>query len=319
MIAFDHSEALDANEQQEIWTGLQATPRQLPSRLFYDETGSQLFEKICHLEEYYPTRTEAQILHAAMPDIRDFLGGGLQLIEFGSGSSEKTRLLLHSLDVVAYVPIDISPTALTVASLKLQRAFPDLPLWPLCLDYLRPFRLPRGLAPQGRRRLLFFPGSTIGNLEREVALVLLQRMQGLVGREGAILIGVDLKKDRAVLEAAYNDREGVTAAFNRNLLVHLNRIADGNFNPQAFQHRAIYNETQGRIEMYLISDRLQKVVLGERSFLLKAGEPILTEYSHKYTLEGFSALARNAGLRVQQVWTDPQQWFAVFGLVSSFS
>lgn len=300
-----------ADMRAEILAGLASNPKTLPSKYFYDERGSKLFDQICELPEYYLTRTELAIMQAHATDMAAALGPRVLLVEPGSGTSAKTRLLLDKLRwPLAYVPVDISREHLIKAADQLNRHYPELEVLPVCADFSQPFALP---APHhsAARTVIYFPGSTIGNFEPGAAVTLLQQLQRLAGRKGALLIGVDLNKDRGVLEAAYNDAAGVTAAFNKNLLTRLNRELHCNFDPERFQHHAPYNQAEGRVEMHLVSTGDQAVHIGDKLANFQRGECIITEYSYKHTLPGFAALAAQAGWKVQKVWTDDRRWFSV--------
>jgi dimethylhistidine N-methyltransferase len=303
----------------EVLRGLTAARKTLPCKFLYDERGAALFERISELPEYYPTRTELQILRRYMPEIRKRAGPGVRVIEPGSGSGAKTRLLLHGLDSpVEYVPIDISEAQLLAWADSLRREFPGLGVHPLCTDYTVEFVLPPP-APGVRRTIAFFPGSTIGNFEPPEAREFLRRLGGLCGRDGAILIGVDLRKSRRQLEQAYDDAQGVTAEFNLNLLRRINRECGVDFDLSAFRHRAIYDEDRGRIEMHLISDRRQEVHIDDdrgrtQTLAFEAGEVIVTEHSYKYSIEGFTALAADAGYASRDVWVDDELQFSVHWL-----
>ncbi|HEL3750070.1 TPA: L-histidine N(alpha)-methyltransferase [Stenotrophomonas maltophilia] len=282
--------------------GLSRTARQLPSKYFYDARGSRLFEQITHTPEYYPTRTELALLNRVLPDIARVVGPRLHVVELGSGSGRKTALLLAALqDPVAYTPIEISRAALLSSIDHLAPALPDVEMLPVCADFTRPVDVP---APEREpaRRLLFFPGSTLGNFASEDALALLRAMRQTMGDHGLALIGIDLHKDPALIEAAYNDAEGITAAFTLNLLVRLNREVGSDFDLDGFRHRARYSTERLRIETDLVSQRAQDVHLDGRTFHFEAGEAIRVEYSHKYTDDGFDALVRQAGLQVAQRW-----------------
>ena len=301
----------DAGFLADVLAGLRKPRKELPCKYFYDAAGSALFDRICDLPEYYPTRTELAVLHAHAPEMGLRLGAGCQLVEYGSGSSTKTRLLLAALPrPAAYVPVDISGDHLFAAAASLGRAFPDLPVTPVAADFTRPFAVPP-LAPPLVRRAAFFPGSTVGNFGPADAVALLRQMARLVGPGGQLLIGVDLKKDERVLLPAYDDAAGVTAAFNRNLLVRINRELGADFDVAAFRHRAVYDAGRGRVEMHLVSDREQTVRLAGNVVHFEAGEVIHTENSHKYTVGGFRELAGRAGFRPVQVWADPRGWFSV--------
>lgn len=295
--------------------GLAAKPKRLPSWLFYDERGSALFERICEQPEYYLTRCEMALMEQHAASIGDELGDDVRLVEYGSGSGLKTRLLLkHMHRPVSYVPVEISHEPLRQSVARLAEEFPGLPLQPLCADFSKPLRLP--IPPRApRRTVLYFPGSTIGNFESRDAVELLRKMRKEMGEAGGILIGVDLKKDPAVIEAAYNDRAGVTAAFTLNMLARLNRDIGSNFELSAFSHRARYNPLAGRVETQIVSNEGQRVMVGDTSVLFRIGEAVQVEYSCKYSLEDFAALAAKAGLAVRRVWTDSQQAFSVQYLV----
>ena len=286
-------------------------PKRLPSWLFYDERGSALFEQICEQPEYYLTRCEIELMEQHAASIADTLGSDVRLVEYGSGSGVKTRILLrHMRQPVSYVPVEISPEPLRQSVRCLAQEFPGLPLQPLCADFSKPLRLP--IPPRApRRTVLYFPGSTIGNFEAHDAAALLRKMRNEMGDGGGILIGVDLKKDPALIEAAYNDVAGVTAEFTLNMLARLNREIGSDFELSAFAHRAHYNPMAGRIETHIVSRCEQQVKIGRNKAVFRADEAIQVEYSCKYSLADFAALAEKAGLAVQRVWTDPQQMFSV--------
>jgi dimethylhistidine N-methyltransferase len=295
----------------EVLSGLARPAKTLPCKLFYDERGSQLFEEICLLDEYYPTRTEVGILTRHAGEMTALLGARCRLLEVGSGSSLKTRILLDHLDdPAAYVPIDISRTALLEAAQAIASEYPNLDVLAVCADYTQEFEVPEPPRP-AQRTVAFFPGSTIGNLERDEARGFLRRIASWCGRGGGLLIGVDLRKDRGTLEAAYNDRQGVTADFNMNLLDRINRELGGDFDLDAFRHLAIYDEDQSRIEMRLVSRRPQTVHVQGQTFSFAEGEWITTEYSHKYSSAAFQQLAGEAGFEVAKVWTDDKELFSV--------
>jgi len=297
--------------QAELLGGLRKSPKQLSPMWFYDEFGSQLFERICRLPEYYLTRTELGIMHRHADDMARHIGPGAALIEPGAGSSEKTRLLLDRLQSPSsYVPIDISRDFLLQSAKALARDYPSLRIVPVCADFTEPFELPVQVS-WAQRRVVYFPGSTIGNFEPEAAQRMLDTMRSIIGRQGAILIGIDLKKDPDVLFHAYNDAEGVTAQFNLNALRHINRKLGADFDLTGFEHRALWAEEHGRIEMHLISRRDQRVRIGTQEIEFRRGEYLRTEYSHKYTREGIAAMARAAELTVAHVWMDEKQWFSV--------
>jgi L-histidine Nalpha-methyltransferase len=300
------------NFRDEVLLGLSKSPKELPCKFFYDERGAELFQRICELPEYYITRTELQILRAQAAEMARALGSQIELIGLGTGAGTKTRILLKELqDPRVYIPIDISREQLERSAARFHKMFPRLQILPVATDYLEPFELPlpRQLSS---RSVIYFPGSTIGNFDPETAAQFLVRLAELVGDDGGLLIGVDLRKDRHLLERAYNDTAGVTAAFNKNLLVRANRELGADFDLENWRHAAIYNSNEGRIELYLISEVDQTVVLGTQAFHFQAGERILTEYSYKHTVAGFVSLAHKAGFRFEQIWTDKAGWFGVF-------
>jgi len=300
----------------EVLRGLRRQSKELPPKLFYDERGSQLFDQICELEEYYPTRTEMAIMRAHALDMAMLIGPDCLLVEYGSGSSLKTHILLdHLIAPSGYVPVDISREHLLRSAERLALSYPGIEILPLWADYTAGFALPRPARPQARA-VAYFPGSTIGNCHPHEAVRLLRQIAGLVGPGGGLLIGVDLRKDRATLELAYNDRAGVTAAFNLNMLARINRELGANFQLDQFRHRALYNEQSDRIEMHLVSQRGQLVDVGGVSIAFGAGESILTECSYKYSVESFGALARVGGFEITHVWTDPRRLFSVQYLVA---
>ncbi len=291
--------------------------RTLPCKFFYDRRGSQLFDQICELPEYYPTRTEVEIMRLHAPAMGAACCPGAVIVEFGSGSSLKTRLLLERLQrPAACVPVDISREHLLEAAELLADQFPAIEILPVCADFTQPFPVPTSRAP-AERKVVYFPGSTIGNFTPAQARPLLARIAELAGPRGGLLIGIDLKKDRAVLEAAYNDAAGVTAAFNLNLLVRMNQELGADFDTDSFYHRAVYDEQRGRIEMRLISRKPQRAHIGGERFEFAEGEVIVTEYSHKYTIAEFAALAREVGFELQHAWTDSRELFAVLYLSQS--
>lgn len=300
-----------ADMREEILAGLREPQKTLPCKYFYDQRGSQLFDAICELPEYYLTRTELGIMEAYIADMAAVLGPRLLLVEPGSGSSLKTRLLLdHLPQPRAYVPVDISRAHLVSAADCLNQVYPELEVLPVCADFSQSFAIP---APRrtAQRTVIYFPGSTIGNFEPVAAVELLKRLRRLAGPNGALLIGVDLRKDEAVLQRAYSDTAGVTAEFNLNILRRINRELHADFNLNGFRHRAVYNSATGRIEMHLMSCDNQLVRLAGDSFSFLDDEAIVTEYSYKHTLAGFKALAAKAGLQVEKVWTDDRRWFSV--------
>lgn len=298
-----------------LLAGLQSPQKTLPAIYFYDERGSQLFEDITELPEYYPTRTEISIMRAHGDEIAALVGPRALVVELGSGSSLKTRLLLERLPAPAgYVPVDISRDHLLDAAHRLAAEYPHIEVLPVCADFSEQLDLPRPRV-EPARTVVYFPGSTIGNFHHDEAHALLVAMRRLVRPHGAVLIGVDLKKDRSTLERAYNDARGVTAEFNRNMLVRLNRELDATFDVASFRHRAIWNETAGRIEMHLVSTRAQGVSVAGERIDFRAGEHILTECSYKYAPSEFAALAARAGFAIERLWTDRDALFSVQFLV----
>lgn len=299
---------------QEILDGLRRRPRTLPCKLFYDDVGSHLFDRICEQPEYYPTRTELHILDVHGEQMGRFIGEGACIVEPGAGSVVKIRKLLDYLwSPACFVPIDISSDHLTASVRELNRRYPDLNVQPIEADYMADDTIEASL-PDNGRRVVFFPGSTIGNFTREEAAAFLARLARWVGAGGKLIIGVDLRKDPALLHAAYNDAAGVTAAFNLNILNVVNRLCDADFDPSLFAHEAIFNDQESRIEIRLISRRTQVVHVAGQRITLARGEPILTEYSHKYTVESFRQLAARAGFVSRHVWCDARQLFSVHGL-----
>ncbi|MEA1831480.1 L-histidine N(alpha)-methyltransferase [Methylobacterium durans] len=297
----------------DVVSGLSATQKSLPAKYFYDAAGSELFEAITRLPEYYPTRTELGILDAAGPEIAALLPRAATLVEFGSGSTAKVRRLLRHLpDLGAYVPVDVSETFLRSEAEILRADFPALRIEPVAADFTKPFALPDGL--ESTDVAGFFPGSTIGNFEPAEARRLLAQFGAVLGPGAGLIVGVDLVKDRAVLEAAYDDAAGVTGAFNRNLLTRINRELGGDFAAGSFAHRALFNERESRIEMHLVSARAQTVEVAGRPFRFADGETIHTENSYKYTVDGFRSLAASAGWTLGTVWTDPERLFSVHAL-----
>jgi dimethylhistidine N-methyltransferase len=295
----------------DVLEGLKKQPKELSPVWFYDELGSFLFDNICELPEYYITRTELQIMHGHALEMARHIGPEAALIEFGSGTSLKTRLLLDRLEnPLAYVPVDISREHLFTAAGALAKDYPNLHIVPLCADFTQNFELPPFIR-SAQRRIVYFPGSTLGNFDREQARKLLVRMHDVVGKNGAVLIGIDLRKDPSVLERAYDDAAGVTAEFNINALRHVNRELGADFDLDAFDHLAVWVENESRIEMHLVSKKDQVVHLGGEKVRIGRGEHLRTEYCHKYTLESFSELAATAGLAVKRVWMDPNKQFSV--------
>ncbi len=290
--------------------GLTKPQKELPSKLFYDERGSILFDQITRLQEYYPTRTEMQIMEDNIREIGSLLGEGTVLVELGSGSSRKIRLLLDNIPgLAAYIPVDISEKLLLDSSSELSVDYPSLQIIPLVADYTRDFELP-DVKGQYDHISAFYPGSTIGNFKPEEAQSFLRRIAALIGSNGGMIIGVDLKKDKKTLEAAYNDSKGITAEFNLNILSHVNKETGADFNTDNFRHHAFYNSEAGRIEMHLISKTDQKICVNGSAVYLAEKDDILTEYSYKYTVEEFEELVGDF-FEVRNVWTDKNNLFSV--------
>jgi L-histidine Nalpha-methyltransferase len=303
----------DLDFARALLTGLRAQEKFIPCRFLYDQRGSELFEKITNLPEYYPTRTEIKILEERVGEIREATPAGSLLVEFGSGSSTKTEILLSTLDRIAgYIPIDISPSALEEATERLSARFPDLAIYPVVGDFARHVVLPPQFSETSK--LGFFPGSTIGNLLPSPAVELLAGMRKILGCGGRLIIGADLRKDPEILIAAYDDAQGLTAQFNLNLLERANRDLNASFDTAQFEHQVTYDEVLGRIDMYLVSKVHQSVSILGYEIAFDEGERIHTEHSHKYDIEGFQELARRAGWTPSQFWTDSDELFCVHEL-----
>lgn len=302
---------------QDVIGGLTATPRSIPCKYLYDTRGSELFERICETPEYYVTRADLALHAAHTGEFAALIGPDAHIIELGSGAGIKTRRLLASLDAPrAYTPIEISAAALTAATRDLETAFPDIEIRPVQADYTHPIGEEElALDPPARRRIVYFPGSTISNFDHEEAADFLDRMRRIVGPNGAVLIGVDLVKPAQRLVAAYDDAGGITAAFNRNLLERLRREIDAEIDAEAFSHEARWHETLERIEMHLVARYPTRIVVGGQEFALDTGESIHTESSHKYSVDSFRELATRAGLRSEHVWFDPDGLFSMHWLV----
>lgn len=307
---FDTNTSADAAE---ILLGLTSTPKRLPCRLLYDEFGSQLFERICETPEYYPTRTELGILNEHAAEMLEETGPEATLVEWGSGASVKTRLLLRALKLPRlYVPIDISEAILIASCRAIERDFPSLEVRPMVADYLKPLSLPLRADERERPLVTFFPGSTLGNFEPDAAVEFLSRVRATGGRRQSFILGTDLPKTPTVLEAAYDDAAGITAQFNLNVLEVVNRTFGAHFDRSEFRHEAVYNAAQRRIEMHLVSRRRQVVQMLGVSVRLEEGEPIVTEHCYKYGLEELADMAARAGFNPTRVWTDRDQRFAVY-------
>jgi dimethylhistidine N-methyltransferase len=297
--------------RDQVLRGLTQPRKSIPSKFFYDEAGSRLFDDICELDEYYPTRTELAILREHAKEMVACMSSNVLLVELGSGSSTKTRLLLdHLTDAAAYVPVDIAREHLIAQAALLLDAYPKLEVIPVCADYTRRFEIPKPTHPADSLAF-YFPGSTIGNLTHKEAVNLLVHLRALAHGPCGMLLGVDLKKDALVLEAAYDDKKGVTAAFNLNLLTRINRELGADFDTTKFRHRAPYQADRSRIEMHLVSTCEQTVRIGEDAIRFDEGEAILTEYSHKYGLDDMKRIADEGGFTVERVWTDEKRLFSV--------
>ncbi|MDJ0748407.1 MAG: L-histidine N(alpha)-methyltransferase [Woeseiaceae bacterium] len=300
-----------SDELIELVNGLQLPLKTISPKYFYDERGSQLFDQITELPEYYLTRTELSIMNRHIAEMASLIGPTASLIEFGSGSSQKIRILLeHLVDLAAYVPVDISRDHLVASADALAADYPGIEVLPVAADFTQPFDLPSP-AVMPIRNIVYFPGSTIGNFSPEAAAGLLEVMHHEAGAGGGLLIGIDLRKDIETLERAYNDASGVTAEFNLNVLNHLNHAYGADFDAGAFRHMAEYNEVDGRIEMYLVSENNQAASIGGVRIAIADGERILTEHSHKYALEDFNAMTARVGFRPVRHWTDADEKFAV--------
>lgn len=308
-VRFKYLPAMHCNGPEEILQGLRQKQKHIHPKYFYDHLGSQLFERITETPEYYPTRTERRILTDNAESIAQCCGKDSVVIEPGSGSSEKIRLLLNALRPRAYVPMDISAEFLHDAAIRLGQAFPWLNVDAICADFASYEPSDKQL-PAGKR-VVFYPGSTLGNMSPDAARMFLKKMSGWLTGEGGVLVGIDLHKSTAILNAAYNDAQGLTAQFNLNALCHLNRIAEANFDPAQFEHLAFYNEVEHRVEMHLVSLSDQIVRVGGQTIALAAGERIHTENSYKYTLQGFAELADEAGLQTSRVWQDEDALFSL--------
>ncbi len=297
----------------EVIMGLSQSQKTLPAKLLYDKRGSEIFEEICRVPSYYPTRTETQILKTHAREMAGFIGKDALIIEPGSGAAEKIRILLPEIPgKKRYVPLEISREILLRTSADLLDEYDDLEIFPVCADFTRDLVLPKSVSQQDGKKVVFFPGSTIGNLDPEEAREFMNKCGRMVGAGGGLLIGVDMKKDTEILRMAYNDPEGVTAAFNLNLLQRLNREVDASFDLSNFRHEAIYNEEKGRIEMHLESCIPQMVRVNQTVFRFHKGETIHTENSYKYTIAEFTDLGKKAGLALKKSWQDPRSLFSLY-------
>ncbi len=305
----------------EVIAGLTQPQKVLPAKYFYDEQGSKLFEAITQLPEYYPTRVEINLLREHRETIAQLVKDDVWLLEYGSGASLKIRLLLQAIRPNCYVPMDISKDFLLASAESLMEDYPWLNVYAACVDYSQPVRLPADMITSAQK-LGFFPGSSIGNFSPQEAQIFLQGVRQTLGKDGAMLIGIDLQKDKPILEAAYNDCQGVTAAFNFNILQHINGVLGTKFNLDHFEHKAIYSEEKSRIEMHLISTMDQIVKISDTSnpdsesaqIVFKSGETIHTENSYKYSKQGFTDLVEGAGFEVRECWSDDKEYFAMFYL-----
>ena len=296
----------------DVLRGLSQQPKTLPCKYFYDQRGSQIFDRICELDEYYLTRTETQIMRESSAEMADAIGPDATLIEFGSGSSTKSRLLLDAMkDLSVYVPVDISEQHLFDTAAELRKRYREFSIVPICADFTEPFDL-SAIEEETGRRVVYFPGSTIGNLTGDQAIDLIESIDQLVGSNGGLLIGFDLVKEQAIIEQAYNDAEGVTAQFNLNILHRINDELDGDIDIQKFEHTAEFNSEEARIEMLLRSKEKQTISVGDERFSFAEGETICTEYSHKYDQKRIEAMFLTSELSCRQVWTDRRNWFAIY-------
>jgi len=314
-IARRHRFAEDSPFAADVLAGLSARPKRLSPKYFYDEAGARLFEQITELPEYYPTRSELAILREHSAEIATFICPQGALIEFGSGSTRKVRILLAAApSLAAYVPVDISSEMLAQEAADLRHEHPQLAVVPVGADFTQPFRPPQAIMKLPRTG--FFPGSTIGNFEPHDAGAFLRHSGRMLGRQATLIIGVDLVKDANILNAAYDDAAGVTAKFNLNLLARINRELGADFDLDTFSHHAFYNSVRGRVEMHLASRKRQKVKVAGRTIEFRAGETIHTENSYKYTIDAFRSLARGSGWTPARVWTDAQGFFSVHALTA---
>jgi L-histidine N-alpha-methyltransferase len=315
MLATDYRLSQPELFRQDVIAGLSLHRKSLPCRWLYDERGSELFEQITQLEEYYPTRVETGILRSNAAEIAGFVGRGATLIEYGAGAGIKTEILIAALEAPRlYVPVDISGDFLDHAVISLRHRFPNIGIWPIVADFTEDFEIPAGIPLKGRSA--FFPGSTIGNLDHAETVSFLRRVHRHVGPRGTAVIGADLTKDVRILRAAYNDNRGVTAEFNLNLLARINRELDGDFRLDRFVHEARWNSATSAIEMHLVSTQAQTVTVDGQSFDFAAGESIHTETSRKYGVKTLSAIVESAGWYIDEMWTDARLSFGVFGLAS---
>ena len=312
------AEQSDAEFLADVLDGLGHAQKQLPCKYFYDERGSQLFSAICETEEYYVTRTELQIMRQSVADMAALVGPDASILEFGSGAGIKIRLLLDALESPdSYAPVDISQEILEQSAVELNEQFPDIAIEPICADYTKQLPQPkRFCAADPARRLVYFPGSTLSNFDRPDAERFLARISAMLGSGGGLLVGVDLVKHHDIFHAAYNDANGVTAAFNKNLLQRINSELEADFRLDQFEHRALYNKTLERIEMYLVSNTEQRVAIAGREFSFENEERLHTENSYKYSVDGLQAMAASAGFESCGCWVDENELFSVHYLRS---
>ena len=308
-VVFDNRHPKISDRLSEVLSGLQQDQKCIDPKYFYDARGSELFEQITRLPEYYPTRTERQILAKNASDMARHCRQHCVLIEPGSGSSEKVRLLLDALKPAAYVPMDISAEFLEKSALKLGAEYPWLNVHAICTDFVHQDKAPDGLP--GGKRVVFYPGSTLGNMSPAQACGFLRHLGRWLNDDGGILVGIDMHKSKQTLSAAYNDQQGITAAFNLNVLNNINSLTGSNFKTENFSHWAFYNETDNRIEMHLVSKLDHTVRVGNSDITFSCGETIHTENSYKYTAESFQSISQNAGFSIRSSWTDDQQLFSV--------
>jgi dimethylhistidine N-methyltransferase len=292
----------------DVLKGLSHKPRMIPPKYFYDKRGSELFDQICQQPEYYPTRTETGLLEYYAAEIAEHIGPGCIMVELGSGASEKARLLFDALKPAGYMGVDISEEFLLESTKQLAREYPWLEVHAVCADFSSTLRIPEHY---DQLHVAFYPGSRSGNFDPDDAVTFMEQVAGVVGSDGKFLIGVDLKKDEAILNAAYNDAAGITALFNLNLLERMKNELGAEFEPGAFAHQAFYNEADGRIEMHLVSTRNTRLIVDNKPFVFHLGDSIHTENSYKYSLEEFRSLAHRAGFEVEKVWTDRKQYFSL--------
>ena len=310
-----HDHLTDQSFMDDVIRGLSQRKKELNCKYFYDEQGSRLFDQICELDEYYLTRTELAIMRQHAAEMAEQLGRGIALVEFGSGSSVKTKILLdHLYEPTAYMPLDISEEHLLKTAVRLRKAYAEIEIIPIVADFTMGFELPSTKRPYSHAAV-YFPGSTIGNFTPSQANQMMRRIGGILGHDGGLLIGIDLQKDPAVIEAAYNDAQGVTEEFNLNVLHRINRDLNADINVDQFRHKAVYNQHRGRVEISIVCQTDETIQIDDHEFVMRKGEEILTEYSHKYTIDGFAELAADAGFSMHKYWTDEHDLFAVLHLV----